>query len=232
MQNENQRKLNNFKYYFVKSLEFYNLKKDIFAKTAFIINLVCIFTAFKIPAGLMVWQVYGAYYVLFCISALSSTLYLNVLIKELRGKSYDYGTYLKRIRKKAGTVLFASTIYLGVCIAGLFALIIPCLFFISVYFLNSCYIIDLGESISDSYEASKRLTKPFRDILFKYFLMFFLIVGVAGYMFLTMMATSGSELIVICTIAFLGAAAILMYQRFVAYIYLDIEYRKNELRKA
>lgn len=232
MQNEKERKLNNFKYYFVKSLEFYNLKKDIFAKLTFIINLVAIFAAFSIPGGLLVWQVYGAYYVLFSITALSSTLYLNVLIKELRGKSYDSGTYLRRIKKKAGSVLVASTIYLVVCIAGSFALIIPCIFFISIYFLNSCYIIDLGESVSDSYEASKRLTKPFRDILFKYFFVFFLIIGVAGYLFLTMMATSGSVLIVTFTIAFLGAAAMLMYQRFVAYIYLDIEYRKNEIKKA
>jgi len=231
LQNEKQSKLNNFKFYFVKSLEFYNLKNDIFAKLTFIINLLCIFSAFMIPGGLLVWQVYGSYYVLFCILSLSSTLYLNVLIKELRGKSYDWVTYLRRIKKKAVTVVFASTIYFGVSLVGIFAFLIPGIYFMSVYFLSNCYVIDLGESISDSNEASKRLTKPFRDILFKYFLLFFLIVGVVGYMFLTMMATSGSELIVVFTISFLGAAAMLMYQRFVAYIYLDIEYRKNEIRR-
>jgi len=227
LQQEEQSKINKFSYYFIKALEFYTLKKDILVKISFIINFICIFAFFKIPRGLVSWQVYGLYFLLFSVISLCSLAYLFAIIKELRGKEYSTGTSLKRLKKKAGTLILSSVAFGGVSLIGILLFILPGIYFASIYFLHNCYILDLGESFEDSYEASKRLTKPFRETLFKYFLIFALIVVATGYVFLSMMATSGSVLIVTFALSFFGSVVILIYQRFIAYIYFDIEYNET-----
>lgn len=226
MQQGENKRLNAFNYYFVKSLMFYSLKNDFLAKLCFVINFICIFAAFYIPGGLLVWQLYSLYIILMGIICFSSSMYLFSIIKELRNKEYSTAISFKRTRKKFLRLLVSSLVFLVLLFVGSALLILPGIYFVSISFLQNCYIIDLGESYGDSYDASKRMTRPYRNILFKYFLVFFLIIGVAGYMFLTLMGTSGSTLIVTFAFAFYGAAAFLIYHRFIAYLYIDIEYNK------
>lgn len=222
--------LNKFSYYFIKSLEFYSLKKDVVAKFSFLLNLLCIFCAFLIPDGLTVWQINTIYLVLFIIISFSSSMYLFACIKELRGKEYTFLSCVKRISRRLFLVAFSSLLFTIASIIGMIVLLLPGIYFMSTYFLYNCYIVDLGENYEDSNDASRRLTKPYREILNKYFLYFILSAGGTGYFFVTMMATSGNKLIVISAISFFIAFAILVYQRFIAYLYMDIEYKRNILK--
>jgi hypothetical protein len=223
--------LNKFSYYFVNSLEFYSLKKDLIPKFSFIVNLLCIFGAFMIPGTLTSWQINTIFFVLFCIIAFSSSMYLYGCVKELRGKEYTLKMCVKRIQRKFILIIFAAFFFTVVSVAGTVLFLLPGIYFMSIYFLYICYIVDLGENFEDSYDASKRLTKPYRETLMKYFLYFILIAGGTGYFFVTLMAASGSKLIVIFAIAFFVAFAVLVYNRFIAYLYLDIEYKKNMIKQ-
>jgi hypothetical protein len=206
------------------------LKKDLIAKFSFLINLLCVFGTFMIPPTLTAWQINTILFVLFSIIAFSSSMYLYACIKELRGKEYTFRMCTKRINRKFLLIVFSSFFFTIVSVAGFLLVLLPGTYFMSIYFLNICYIVDLGEGFEDSFDASKRLTRPYREALMKYFVYFVLIAAGVGYFFVTLMAASGSRLIVIFAIAFFAAFTILVYQRFIAYLYMDIEYKKNMIK--
>lgn len=224
MQREEQSKLKSFKYYMQNSVYFYKIKSDVLAKISFIILLVCFTSVLYLPFNIEKIKLYFALFLIATGISLSFGLYTTSYIRELRGKDCSNKFCINRVKKKFGTIFLSTLLLYGGIFLGLTLLILPGLIVASTYLLGPCYVIDLGESISDSFDASKRMTKKYRKQIFDYTTFFVLITIISGFILLTLMGASGNEHIISFTFGFELSVISMMYQRFISLIYIDLEY--------
>lgn len=225
-------KLKGFFYYLPRTVNFFSLKNEKLTRTVFVIILFTSFLSSLIPAESS--SGIGAYNLLvnivsIAITYLASTVYLVAFIRELKNKEYTAKECYRRVMRKSFRVVVASVIYGVGFVIGVFAFVIPGMLFAVVYAFYICYIVDLGEGVGTSYQASKRITRGYRWQILNIVMAFYLILIIPVMLLVSFAASSGSSLIFWFVISFTGAVINLMYQRLIALLYMDLEYGNEDV---
>ena len=227
-------KMRGYQYYLLRAFKFYDLKNEKLTRTVFIVLLLTSFLSAIAPVkttDMINFQDVVINIATLAVVYLASTVYLVAFIREQKNKEYTARECFNRVLKKASRIVFASIIFGIIFFIGLFALIIPGILFAVIFSFYICYIVDLGDGISDAFNASKRITKGYRKQIFNIFLFFNLILILPVYILLSFAASSGSSLIITFVLAFTGSVINLMNQRLLALMYMDLEYGISENKK-
>lgn len=230
----NQEKLKGILYYLPKAVKFYELKNEKLTRIVFVIILFTVFASGLIPSGSsdsFRFRDIVVNSVTIAIVYLASTVYLTAFIRELKGKEYTGRECFHRVAKKASRIVLASLLYGAGVVLGLLAFIIPGLIIMAVFSFYICYIVDLGESVQDSFQASRRITRRYRKKLFTVISAFYIVLLFAGFLLVSIAASSGSSLAVSFAMTFVSAVVSLMYQRLIALLYMDLEYPELQNRR-
>lgn len=220
-------KLKGFLYYLPKAVKFYDLKNEKLTRAVFVVILLTSFLSAFVPAEVssgMSFQDIIINVAIIAVIYLASTVYLVAYIRELKNKEYTAQECFRRVMRKASRIVIGSLLYGVAFVMGLFALVLPGLIIAVIYIFYICYITDLGEPITDAFQASKRITRGYRQRILMILILFNLVLLLPVFLLLAFAASSGSPVIVTFVTAFTGAVINLMYQRLVALLYMDLEY--------
>lgn len=239
--NNGHRTLRSISYYIPRALKFYDLKNEHLTRIVFIVTLFSLFIVTynqlvslmsimhkKTPEG-------GDSFTSLIVSVLiylSSGIYLISAIKELKGKEYTAGDCIRKISRKAFRIIIATLGYTIITNFGLvFLLFVPGVIFGIMFLFYLCYILDLGIGITESFGASRRLTKGYRLQMFFIQLVFYLILLLPALIVLTMVWLLNNLLAVSFVVAFILSVISLMQQKLIALMYVDLEYGYIEKNK-
>lgn len=230
-------KLRSLSYYIPKALKFYDLKNENLVRLTFLLNLFVYFTAFYsylvtvLPNKVANAAVDGDPYtsmVTPVILYLSSALYIGAAIEDLQGRDYTFRDCLRKVSLKAFGIIFASLGYMFITYMGMIFLIVPGIIFAIIFIFNISYIIDKGYRVTDSFAASRIITKGYRWQIFSILLVFYLIVLLPVTIISVLAFFLGNYLIYAFVLAFSFTLISIMQQKLIAMLYLDLEHGKND----
>ncbi|MCX7921494.1 MAG: hypothetical protein N3B21_05690 [Clostridia bacterium] len=222
------KRLGNIGAYLPRILKFYDLKSERLAQAIFLlifaIQLAGNFIGVRVmgenpgytPNNLIKMSaITGG--MLLAVNFISS-IYLYAYINQLKGRYCSAKECVWAVLKRPFTVVGALVLY-GILTTTSFA------FFLVVYFMflfTLCYIVDKKMGVAQAFSASKRLTTGYKMQMFVLVTAFKFLIDMP---ILLMVMSINNTLAVSFISSFITAIVHLMYQRLVALMYFELEYR-------
>jgi hypothetical protein len=221
--------------YLKKTVKFYELKNERLSRMIFIIILSTSFLGIFIPeegSFVITGNLLGI-----TVAYMASAVYLAAYIKDLKNEEYSLKTCFVLVARNFFKIIFSSVAFLIgiVSTVGLLAFpelirvvmavfLIPLIIAYVMFLFNTCYIVDKGYGISQSYKSSKNITSGYKRAIFIIILLFNFIMAIP--MSIVLLAASSVRNIFAANFILSFAAAVLnlMQQRLTALIYMDLEY--------
>ncbi len=228
--NQSQKKLKDFNIYILNSIKFYSLKNEGFTQVIFTIMLVVSFVSAFIPLPASKSDMRYVFLNLAGLFAihLASTIYLAAYIRDLRGKEYSLRSCTESILRRIFPVIGVFIAYFGIIIVGFILFLVPGIIFAVMFLFGICYVIDLGESVTGSMSASRKLTQGLKRRIFGIMFIFNVILFLPVLLIIMSVDTSRNILVQGFVMAFVKCIITLMQQRLVAQMYVDLEYGTEE----
>lgn len=231
-------KLRGLGVYLKKALKFYELKNERLNRIIFIIILLTSFLGIFIPENgpfVAVDNLLGI-----TIVYMASAVYLVAYIRDLKNEEYSLKTCFILVVRNFFKIIFSSIAFLIgiVSMVGLLAFpeltgvamaifLIPLIIVYVMFLFNTCYIVDKGYGISQSYKSSKNITFGYKRAIFIIILFFNFIAAIPMSIILLVVFSVKNILAASFILSFAVAVLNLMQQRLTALMYMDLEYGKK-----
>ena len=158
-----------------------------------------------------------------------SLIYLYAAIKEAKNEPYTAWDCLRETGRNFFKLLVMSVLKVVLVSVGILLYVVPGIIVAIMFLFSECIVLDSGKPVNESMKQSKAMTSGkkltlFRIILFCDAVIFFFIV------LLLSMFASNNDAIFAYACMFLVAIYSLMQNKRLAYLYVDVEYGKEEDR--